>query len=395
MKKVTTILSTCLLVATGCDVATASTKVVQVTSDTYRNFEGEGLDNGNVAFCWQGDGDIVTQVYDKELKPVTDKINIKVDYSTNFQGVPSISAVTKGFVVTWMVDKGDDHIRYYSQTFNQTGKAETAAIQLVEGPMAWAGDGPTTCRTKNGFAIVWQDNGNSRQKIDPAVYTKQFDITGKSTSDILRVSDQVPGYVGFGPQFLPKCAGFDAGGYVVTWHLNVALDEFEIRGKVFHPSKTSPELFINHKDVGRHSNPSVAVLDDGKFVISWNFQDKFVFCQMYTNDGHTIGDRILVNEKVSRLPDLSRLSGGGFIVTMEEGPVFHSVVAQTFSSSGEATGGIVPLHTSDLIISKPLVSGTPSENTFLLNWHVVHDGFGQMFEVCKKGGIAESCKEQE
>ena len=394
MSRITTVLSSYLLVVAGCNVASASSKVVEITTDTYRNFEGQGLDNGNVAFSWQGDGDVLTQVYDKNLKPLTDKINIKVDYGTNFQGVPSIASIEKGFVVTWMVDKGDDLIRFYGQVFNQTGKVESSAMELAQGPTSWAGDGPTSCRTNSGFAIVWQDNGNSRKKEDAAVYTRQFDFKASPISDAARVSDEIPGYKGFGPQFLPKCAGFSNGGYVVSWHLNVALDEFEIRGKVFLPSKTSAELFINHKDIGRHSNPSVAVLKDDKFVISWNFQDKFVFVQMYSHEGDAIGDRIMASDKVSRLPDVSALASGGFIVIMEEGPVFHDIVAQTFSSSGVSTGDIIPLHTSDLIVSKPLVSGTPTENTFLLNWNVVHQGFGQMFKVCGKDETSDNCIKQ-
>ncbi|MBF0325556.1 MAG: tandem-95 repeat protein [Alphaproteobacteria bacterium] len=118
------------------------------------------------------------------------------------------------------------------------------------------------------------------------------------------------------------------------------------------------EFRVNTNAVGDQTRPSAAVLEDGSFVITWvsasNADGSWegIFAQRYNSDGTKAGGEFRVNsysDYDQTNPRVAALAGGGFVVTWnsiyQDGNT-NGVFAQRYDSLGIKLGGEFQVHTT-------------------------------------------------
>ena len=125
-----------------------------------------------------------------------------------------------------------------------------------------------------------------------------------------------------------------------------------------------PETRVNTTTANSQSDPAIATLSDGSYVVTWDSfsQDGSgygIYCQHFAADGSRIGGEVRVNTTTNNTqaaPTIAATDDGGFVIAWygegTVGGVTDSVgiFAQRFNSAGAALGG------------ETLVNSTTAEN---------------------------------
>ena len=129
-------------------------------------------------------------------------------------------------------------------------------------------------------------------------------------------------------QLYPSIAALDGGGFVITWQSQFQDGSYDGEG-IFAQrydasgSTNGNEFQVNTYTSSSQSSPSIAALDGGGFVITWQSVgqdgDSYgIYTQRYDASGNLDGDEFLVNTYTyggQRDPSIAALDGGGFVIT--------------------------------------------------------------------------------
>ena len=126
----------------------------------------------------------------------------------------------------------------------------------------------------------------------------------------------------------PSVAELSGGGFVVTWS-SYGQDgsEMGIYGQIFDSagSKVGNEFQVNTYTTNWQYNPSTAALSSGGFVVTWDSDGQDgsffgVFGQLLDSAGNKVGNEFQVNTYTNDYQggsSVAGLSGGGFVVTWD------------------------------------------------------------------------------
>jgi hypothetical protein len=163
-----------------------------------------------------------------------------------------------------------------------------------------------------------------------------------------------------GGEFFSDVATFSDGGYVVAYTDTSYTDNEEnsgIRMRIFDASgKGGPDIHVNTTVVGGQYQPKIAILVDGKFVVSWDDEGATggdtdgdaVRAQIYNRNGTKVGGEFIVNTTTAGNQDntsIAALPNGGFVVTWDDtsgqggDSSGSSIKAQLYDGSGNKAGG--------------------------------------------------------
>jgi Ca2+-binding RTX toxin-like protein len=169
------------------------------------------------------------------------------------------------------------------------------------------------------------------------------------------------------------------GGFVAAYRgSSVPAGSFPICMQMFDSSghPVGPERVASTSNSNGPSDPSVAVLDDGRIVVTWTLHEhedgasstpfpSQIVAQMFDGGGAKIGGEFRVNTGIEggqAFSDVAAAADGGFLVTWRDGT---AVEAQLFNAAGTKVGN------ERVIVS----SGAESSNlvaldngTFLVTW---------------------------
>ena len=155
------------------------------------------------------------------------------------------------------------------------------------------------------------------------------ELTLSSEAEELQVNTWEPS-----SQHDPSITGLADGNYVVTWQDDSGHDGgsgADIRGQVFTPSGAplGEEFRVNTTTYQTQSDPSIASLSDGGFVITWesDYQDGDssyynIYGQRFDANGSSVGDEFMAN--VDRTirdqhdPSVTGLDNGEFVITWSD-----------------------------------------------------------------------------
>ncbi|CAB1059315.1 Vibriolysin, extracellular zinc protease (EC @ Pseudolysin, extracellular zinc protease (EC [Olavius sp. associated proteobacterium Delta 1] len=238
-----------------------------------------------------------------------------------YQRYSSIAKLENGgFVVTWVSygqDGSDDGI--YGQIFDSSG-VKVGGEFPVNTYTENAQSQPSMTGLKGGGLIVaWesydQDGSSS------GIYGQIFDSAGAKVGVEFPVNTYTEK-----AQSQPSLAGLEGGGFVVTWESYEQDGSWEgIYGQIFNGTgvKIGSEFPINTYTASRQSHSSAAGLKGGGFVVTWESfrQDgsgNGIFGQIFDITGVKVGSEFPVNTYVVGMqsyPSVAGLEGGGFVVT--------------------------------------------------------------------------------
>ncbi|MES2444127.1 MAG: putative Ig domain-containing protein [Pseudomonadota bacterium] len=358
------------------------------------------LDGGGFVVVW-GDfsgtlGDssyasVKAQVYDAQGAKLGSEFLVNTE--TEFdQAFPSVAALTGGgFAIAW--HELNEDFYYATQAVIKVQRYDAAGETV--GPEIAAGEQPNpiqlwpgiTGLRDGGFVVSWEDQSGELGDPDLGIAAQVFDAAGAKVGGVFLVNTQTEGY-----QREPSITALSNGGFVVTWTENNA--EFSdgygmgIKAQIYDASGNAvgSEFIVSIDAVDSQSNPSVAGLAGGGFVVVWDdYSDSgpdtdygSVKGRVFANDGTPLGsDEFLAN--TTTLDSQSRavvasLKDGGFVVAWEDYSALGgdadngAIKAQTFDASGEPRGSeFVVNEITDGNQGFPAIAGLPNGG-FVATW---------------------------
>ncbi|MCM8611447.1 hypothetical protein, partial [Accumulibacter sp.] len=265
-------------------------------------------------------------------------------HSHSLLGVAGLS--TGGFVVTWDSNNQDgSYYGVYAQRYGADGQPVGGEF-LVNTATNYHHQFQAQVLGLNGgaFVIAYTDYSNADGN-DYGVRVQHYDAGGVAQGAPFTVNTYVSGNQSF-----PQLARLADGGYVVVWHSNGQDgDGWSVQARLMNANGAvrSAEFQVNTYNISDQSNPDVAVLSNGDFVVSWVSNNAglggwSIMAQRYTAAGVKIGGEVLVNDGPTAPSNgdtysrISALGNGGYVVAWSDssGVSGHDSFAQQFDAAG-------------------------------------------------------------
>jgi len=223
---------------------------------------------------------------------------------------------------------------------------------------------------EGNFVIVW--NSYLQDGSSNGIFGRRFDPNCKPLSDEFRINTTTSGN-----QREPSAAMNAAGSFVVAWY-GPGEDEEDIFARRFSANGQpfGGELRVNTYTNDKQLYPSVAMNNDGGFVIVWESmnvpeQGKKGICgQLYNSTGSSIGPEFVINEEASdsRYPVVAMDGDGNFAVVWLQDKSSNSIIARPYNADG--TAKTKPFEVSTIRISsitEPSIAMNKDGN-FVVAW---------------------------
>ncbi len=155
------------------------------------------------------------------------------------------------------------------------------------------------------------------------VYGQRYDSSGVKSGVEFQVNTYTTNY-----QTFPSVAPLNDGGFVATWQSSGQDgDSFGIYGQRYNSTsvKSGVEFQVNTYTTSDQEYPTVAPLNDGGFVVTWQSYGQDgdtdgIYGQRYDSTGVKSGVEFQINTYTAsyqRSPTVAPLNDGGFVVTWE------------------------------------------------------------------------------
>ncbi|AWI78951.1 hypothetical protein CEW87_05980 [Parazoarcus communis] len=328
---------------TGADVAASTDRTGATTAGGNWVLEQRtgAIEAATLAsFSWQGSLGVTAVSGDIALSSPTGGTQDNVAVAMLDNGV---------WLAVWESDTSLTGKGIFGRLYNADGTARGAQF-TVNGTTL--GDQTTPAVASDGsggFVVSWVSNHG----FDKDVYVRRFDATGNPlTGEILVTSGNFDATTG--DQFTPSVAMASNGDFVVAWSGNGLADNEGVYARRFSSNGTpkaegvlTVNTFISNKQV----TPSVAMADDGRFVITWmdEGQNKRIFARTYDSSA-SAGSVISVQQTRygdAKGPDVAMDASGNFVVVWAEVNIDsgHAVRMQRFGADGAFSGTPITVNT--------------------------------------------------
>lgn len=226
---------------------------------------------------------------------------------------------------------------------------------------------PVQAQGAGGHVIAWQDSKIDNRGWGIAVQRFGSDLSAKGA--VQRANVQTLNH-----QENPKIGALSGGGLVLVWqsgrrgHQDVVFRQMAADG-----SWLRSESFANSFRLGDQNDPSIAVLADSSFVISWSSRSQFghmnrgVVAQRFSKTGLRLGNEIRIDEagpSDSSSARLVPLTDGGFsafwLSDSRLGQTRRTLKTRTFGPDSVARGPSIVLSEVGEGVPEFAVSSTSS-----------------------------------
>lgn len=160
----------------------------------------------------------------------------------------------------------------------------------------------------------------------------------------------------FGGDVNAKGIAVDASGnYVVVWDSNLQDGgQHGIYAQRFNAAGVAQgsEFLINQTTAGNQQFSSIAMADDGSFVVVWQSDQTAqgdIYARRFSANGTALSNEFRVNTTTSgnqQLPSVATDSAGNFVVVWESRSGNYDIKGQRYSSAGVAQGGEFTVNTT-------------------------------------------------
>ena len=233
-----------------------------------------GLSNGRFVAVWQTvelgqlGYQVRGQVYSATGQPVGGEFFVK---ATNPESAitPEVTPLANGrFVVTYTLGDGTQtDIR--AKIFNSSGIQ--VGVEILVTSDAPNQNMPVVTTLADGrFVIAWADNAQTGTDTDSfAIKAQVYNANGTTSGSLIEVNTTTAA-----SQLLPSVAALQDGRFVIAWQdlSGLAPDSGSaIRAQVFNVDGTpsGTEFLVNTTITSNQSEPNISVLADGRFVVTY------------------------------------------------------------------------------------------------------------------------------
>jgi hypothetical protein len=243
--------------------------------------EVTGLSTGGWVVTWQGeddntnDGDSKFDIYQQAYDANGQKVGIETVVNTfaNYdQFDSSVTALANGWwAVTWCsYGHAGDASGIYAQIYQANGNKFGSEIH-VNTYTPGNQYNPEITTLKNGdFIVTWESE--SQDGSGYGIYQQRYDADGAANGGEKRVNKTVAG-----DQDTADVTALSSGGYVVTWQSEKGQDKsgYGIYGQAYNANgtKAGTEFLVNKHTNSEQLECSVAGIDKGRFVVTWQSYD--------------------------------------------------------------------------------------------------------------------------
>jgi hypothetical protein len=275
---------------------------------------------GNFAVAWNDDTNVFVRRFDVNGQPQSAETQLSTASNANETHFnPSVAMDADGdFVVAWNRDNFTD---YVYDVFARTGSSNgnLGAVQTANANTSNDDRSSGVAMDADGdFTVVWEryKYGSNRNTYD--IPARRFSVAGAPQGNESGVDQAAAGV----PVFEPAVGRNAVGTTVIAW--TQESDGFDVFVRVFDGEGQDQfnAIVANQTTAGTQATPSVAINDDGTFVVVWAGNgagdDIGVFARLFAADGTPQGGEILVNGTTAGnqlLPDVAVDPNHNFVVT--------------------------------------------------------------------------------
>jgi hypothetical protein len=297
--------------------------------------------------------------------------------TAGFQYATSVTTLTDdGWLVTWTaLDQSFNYLGIYQQRYDKNG-TEVGTETRVNTDTTNVDGQSVTALADGGWVVAWYSH------VTRDIHQQRFGADGTKVGPETLVNTYTT-YI----QATPSVTALTDGGWVVTW---ASLDQDGSGSGIYQQrydengDTVGPETLVNTYTTDSQSNPSVAALSDGGWLVTWTSRvgtghdaSDEIHQQRFGTDGKAVGPETLVNtfeQGTQRYPSVTALKEGGWVVTWES--VFErGIYQQRYDEDGVAVG-------PEIWVSPPSFNNPSQQNVtaladggWLVAWRFTSEDF--------------------
>ncbi|MCP4343110.1 MAG: hypothetical protein GY799_30605, partial [Desulfobulbaceae bacterium] len=358
--------------------------------------------NGDYIIAWESgrfSREISAQRYDANDNAIGAIKFVVNSITDGDQTYPSIASLSDGsFLITFDHDTGI-YGRLYDKDGNPQGDqfeiAQTTGTQSISDVQKITGD---------RYLVTWHDDRSGNYD----VYGKILDKNGATIGDEFQVNEYT-----LNDQTSPAIAARSDGGFITAWTSGdgqdgnldgIFMNTYACAGDDQSPQDQVGEVCptelhewassaVNSHTVGDQTNPDVAVLEDGKYVVVWTDQSGKdgdtlgVFGQMYNENDSKYGNEFQINTANTGNQYIKEgskavapLKNGGFVVTYYSEAFSENIAFQIFDKYGNKVGAErtpVNIYSADTLYKHSITS--LKNGGFAIIWPNLHSSTNFMY----------------
>ena len=232
----------------------------------------------------------------------------------------------------------------YVQRFGDDGLATGDLVVVNSVTNGIQAESSVAVASDGSFLVVWSGRGNGDRT---GIFGQRFGADGDPDGEQFRINTERRG-----TQSQPAVAIAGDGSAVVVWHgpgvedaSGIWMQRISADGEL-----VGDETLVNTTTEGEQVDPSVAMNDEGNFVVAWSSRGQDgdawgIFAQRFDANGNTVGDEFAGNTTTvgsQRQPSVAISTGGQFTIAWDslgqDGDSW-GVFARRFDENGSAIGG--------------------------------------------------------
>jgi len=226
---------------------------------------------------------------------------------------PVVAAFDDGrFVVAWA---DGNSVGVTARIFNANGTPATGEFAVNTTP--GFGHYPTIATLDGGgFVVTW---GREFAQGDDDIHARAFDANGNPLGNDFIVDN------GAAWETSSAVAALPGGNYVIAWSDGASADGSgtHVRAQMFSGNGAAPndanagEFIVNTTTAGDQGSPSIAVLPNGGFIVTWgDWPSHDIRGRSFASDGSPLSSDFQVTDGVfARIPSATMLDDGRLLVT--------------------------------------------------------------------------------
>lgn len=262
-------------------------------------------------------------------------------------------------VVVWSSHSGDGGI--FGKLLAADGsvaKDEFLISNVTEGTQVYpdVAIDPAT----GGFVVAWQHDSplDSQATGQSDIFARAFAADGTAVGDQVRVSDTD------GDHYSPSIAFVDTGVYVVSWDSFADFSGSNVLARRFLSTNATDGGSFEISTGGSEFSPAVGSAADGSFVVAWKSTDadgSGIVTRRFQSDGTPSGDPIPVNINADgnqSAPAIVVAADGSFAVAWcSQVDAITQILARRFQADGDPAGGEIRIDQSgDALVLAPSIA---------------------------------------
>ncbi|QOJ23020.1 MAG: DUF4347 domain-containing protein [Gammaproteobacteria bacterium] len=309
-----------------------------------------GLPNGGFVVNWMSsDGDLHLQRYDANGIVQGGEMNVR---NVNPLIVSPIAALSDGgFVTNWHGLAG-----IYAQRYDANGVAQGAEFKVNTTRDDGQTESSITGLSDGGFVVSWTSEVRNGFGVDSdEIFAQLYDANGVAQGPEFRVNTTTDD-----DQKESSISGLTNGGFVVSW-ITADQDVDKHGGGIYAQRYDASgvaqgaEFQVNTTTTKFPDNSSLTALSNGGFVAIWQALDvgraSFgIFVQRFDANGVAQGGELRVNTTIetSSDPSIAALTDGGFVVSWQAS---NDIKAKRYDANGNEVGVVDFSATADRLFN--------------------------------------------